>query len=569
MNNGLYPAASPGQSYSMAAGLGTPNGAVIAGTALCGEAGTSSVVAASSNVPASGAPVTTITVSLKNSTGPIAGASVELTQTTSSGSTGGATVSPAVGTTSASGVATFTVSDTNIQKVTYSAKDVSSGTTVLQTATVSFDGSPYVPLPPARICDTRPNNPSGLSGAALSQCEGHALHPNSYLTIQVAGLAGDDVPVGAVGVALNVTAIGATQPTYLTVYPASDSSRPIASSINAFTGVTVANLLVVDLPAAGSHAGEVTIYNLGGTVNVTVDVEGYYIASSTTQGSSQGSTQASLYTPLGSPQRLVDTRCSIASYLLMNAGYCSAIPTANSHLTGFQAGQVQAIKVTGLSGIPASGASAVVLNVTAAAATGGGYFTLYPTGTTRPTASNLNWKAGNAVANRVIVPVGSNGDVDLYASGAAQAVVDISGYLSTSGSGSPGVTLSPVRICDTRPGNPSKLSGAQAQCNNNTLSPLSQITIKVEGVGGLPSSGISAVMINLTAANAGSSGYLSVNPASRPPTTSDVNWTGAEKIAVPNLVLASVNASGDMIVYNGAGQSKVNIIVDVVGYMAG
>ncbi len=567
MNNGLYPAASSGQRYSMAAGLGTPNGAIIAGTALCGEAGTSSVVAASSNVPASGDSTTTITVTLKNSTGPIVGASVELTQALSSGGTAGSTVSPAVEATSASGVATFTVGDTNIQKVSYSAKDVSSGMTVLQTATVSFTGSPYIPLSPSRICDTRPNNPSGLSGAALSQCEGDALHPNSYLTIHVAGLAGDNVPIGAVGAALNVTAIGATQPTYLTVYPASGSSKPTASSINAFTDTTVANLVVVDLPTTGTYAGEVSIYNLSGTVNVTVDVEGYYIASSIT--TSQNSTQASLYTPLTNPSRLVDTRCSITAYSFAHSSYCNALPSANSHLTGFQAGEAQPIRVTGLSGVPASGISAVVLNVTATNTIGGGYFTLYPAGAIRPTASNLNWKSGNAVANRVIVPVGSNGNVELYASGIAQAVVDISGYLSLSGTGSSAVALPPIRICDTRPGNPSQLSGAQAQCNNDTLLPLSQITIKIEGVGGLPSSGISAVIINLTAASADSSGYLSVNPASRPPTTSDVNWTGAERIAVPNLVLASVNASGDIIVYNGSGQSKVNIIVDVVGYMSG
>ncbi len=567
MNNGLYPAASSGQRYSMAAGLGTPNGAIIAGTALCGEAGTSSVVAASSNVPASGDSTTTITVTLKNSTGPIVGASVELTQALSSGGTAGSTVSPAVEATSASGVATFTVGDTNIQKVSYSAKDVSSGMTVLQTATVSFTGSPYIPLSPSRICDTRPNNPSGLSGAALSQCEGDALHPNSYLTIHVAGLAGDNVPIGAVGAALNVTAIGATQPTYLTVYPASGSSKPTASSINALTDTTVANLVVVDLPTTGTYAGEVSIYNLSGTVNVTVDVEGYYIASSIT--TSQNSTQASLYTPLTNPSRLVDTRCSITAYSFAHSSYCNALPSANSHLTGFQAGEAQPIRVTGLSGVPASGISAVVLNVTATNTIGGGYFTLYPAGAIRPTASNLNWKSGNAVANRVIVPVGSNGNVELYASGIAQAVVDISGYLSLSGTGSSAVALPPIRICDTRPGNPSQLSGAQAQCNNDTLLPLSQITIKIEGVGGLPSSGISAVIINLTAASADSSGYLSVNPASRPPTTSDVNWTGAERIAVPNLVLASVNASGDIIVYNGSGQSKVNIIVDVVGYMSG
>ena len=50
--------------------------------------------------------------------------------------------------------------------------------------------------------------------------------------------------------------------------------------------------------------------------------------------------------------------------------------------------------MTGRGGLPATGVGAVVLNVTATGPTAQGYLTVYPTGGTRPTASNLNFMPG-------------------------------------------------------------------------------------------------------------------------------------------------------------------------------
>ena len=52
-----------------------------------------------------------------------------------------------------------------------------------------------------------------------------------------------------------------------------------------------------------------------------------------------------------------------------------------------------------------------MLNVTVAAPTSHGYVTAYGDGTTRPTASNLNFIEGQTVPNLVIAPVGANGKV--------------------------------------------------------------------------------------------------------------------------------------------------------------
>ncbi|MHB8263432.1 MAG: protease pro-enzyme activation domain-containing protein [Acidimicrobiales bacterium] len=548
-SKGDYPAASGSQTYSMAAGLGSPNGAVLTG-ALC-KSGTSSPPPTVTSVsPASGysSGGTSVTITGSN----FASGAVVLF--------GSVTATATTVDSSASIVAVTPPEQPGAVTVSVDVNGSSSTTTGSSANAFTFlAGNHYVPLSPTRICDTRPNNPSGLSGTTLSQCEGKTLGPGSTLTISVGGLG--SVPISATGAVLNVTAIGSTKSTYLTVYPASDGTRPTASSLNARTGTTVANLVNVALPTSGSSAGMISIYNLAGEVNVTVDVEGYMSASNTSR--------SSLYHPLANPSRLVDTRCSIPSYKSANSSYCNTIPSPNNSLKGFQAGEIQTIQLSGLDGLPTSGLAAVVLNVAATYTPAGGYFTVYPAGTARPTASNLNWKKGRAVANRVIVSVGANGTVELYASGAAQAIVDVSGYFVGGSSGNYIVPVSPVRICDTRPGNPSGLSGLQAQCTGDTLVPESQIVVKVDGAGGLPSSNISAVMINLTATGADSSGYLSVNPASRPPATSDVNWTGPELVAVPNMVVATVSSTGYITIYNGSGQSNVNVIVDVTGYMVG
>ena len=86
----------------------------------------------------------------------------------------------------------------------------------------------------------------------------------------------------------------------------------------------------------------------------------------------------------------------------------------------------------GHGGVPASGVSAVVLNVTVTQPKAAGYITVYPDGATRPLASNLNFVAGQTVPNLVVAPVGADGKVDLYngSSGTVELVADVSGYFS-------------------------------------------------------------------------------------------------------------------------------------------
>ena len=111
-----------------------------------------------------------------------------------------------------------------------------------------------------------------------------------------------------------------------------------------------------------------------------------------------------------------------------------------------------------------------------------GFLTVYPAGQNRSTASNLNFTRGETVPNRVIVPIGSAGQVALYANtGSLNVVVDVGGWY-TDGSGSssgslPFMAMAPSRIYDTR-------TGSGEPYADNTLGSGSVLAVQVAGVGG-------------------------------------------------------------------------------------
>jgi hypothetical protein len=79
--------------------------------------------------------------------------------------------------------------------------------------------------------------------------------------------------------------------------------------------------------------------------------------------------------------------------------------------------------------VPASGVSAVVLNVTATAPTSTTWVTVWPSGQPRPDASNLNVLAGQSRPNLVVARVGAGGRVSLYnAFGSTHLIADVVGW---------------------------------------------------------------------------------------------------------------------------------------------
>ena len=138
------------------------------------------------------------------------------------------------------------------------------------------------------------------------------------------------------------------------------------------------------------------------------------------------------YTSL-QPARLLDTR--------------AGSPTIDGAFAGGGAlgqGGVVNLTVVGRGNVPTTGVGAVVLNVTATSPTASGFVTVYPTGTQRPNASNLNFVTGQTTPNLVITKVGANGQVALFNSaGNTHLIADVVGWFP---SASPTPAVSNVTI---------------------------------------------------------------------------------------------------------------------------
>ena len=374
-------------------------------------------------------------------------------------------------------------------------------------------GGVLVPLAPARLLDTR----AGI-GAAGPVAAGGTVH------LQVDGRGG--VPASGVGaVVLNVTVTQPKVAGVVTVWP-EGAARPATSNLNFVAGQTVPNLVV----ARVGTAGKVDLLNAsGGTIQLVGDVSGYFTSGPPAAGG------------LGvlSPARLLDTR----------AGIGAAGPVA--------AGGTVHLQVDGRGGVPASGVGAVVLNVTVTQPKVAGVVTVWPEGAARPATSNLNFVAGQTVPNLVVARVGTAGKVDLLnaSGGTIQLVGDVSGYFTSGPPAAGGLgVLSPARLLDTRAG----IGAAGPVAAGGT------VHLQVDGRGGVPASGVGAVVLNVTVTQPKVAGVVTVWPegAARP-ATSNLNFVAGQ--TVPNLVVARVGTAGKVDLLNASG-GTIQLVGDVSGY---
>jgi hypothetical protein len=377
------------------------------------------------------------------------------------------------------------------------------------------DTAKFVPVTPARVLDTREGvgAPAGVVG------------PGGQIDLQITGRGGvPDTQISAV--VLNVTATEATRSGYVSVFPAG-GRRPTVSNLNIDSpGQTTANLVTV---AVGTN-GRVTLFSSGGT-HLVADVAGYYTAATTP---ADGRLQTT------SPQRILDTREGLGAPQ-------RTVPIG---------GQVD-LQVTGRGPVPRSGVSAVVLNITGDRASGDGYVTVWPAGTDRPLASNLNLVAGGTRANLVIVPVGPTGAVSLFTSGGADLIADVAGWFTDSTVAASGaglfVPINPTRVLDTRhePQVPTaRQSTWSQQIGSTTL---------------VPPNSTMAIAANITVTESGGAGFVTAWPAGTArPLASNLNTTGAGQ-TVPNAAI--VPLGGDRLaVYI---QSGAHLVIDINGWYTG
>jgi hypothetical protein len=212
-----------------------------------------------------------------------------------------------------------------------------------------------------------------------------------------------------------------------------------------------------------------------------------------------------------------------------------------------------------------TGATAVVLNVTAVDATAATNIRVYPTPTdgSVPTVSNLNVDPRVTVADLVTVQLGTGGQVRLRNdAGSVNLLADLAGWYvagstSDTETGSGLHPVAPLRLVDTR----------------STQSPLApgesrkvEVRLTADGQDSGVASNATAVVLNVTAVQPSAGTYLTVYPGPDPatkPVVSNLNPRRGDTVA--GLVIAKVDDATDSVeIYNNAGST--NVVVDLAGW---
>lgn len=193
------------------------------------------------------------------------------------------------------------------------------------------------------------------------------------------------------------------------------------------------------------------------------------------------------------------------------------------------------------------------MNVAVTATSAAGYLTVFPAGEARPDASNLNWATDQTVPNLVTAKLGVGGRVLLYnAVGSAHVIADVAGWFDDGTATTGGLfhPVSPRRILDTR-------SGA------GPLGATSPLELQVTGQGGVPVTGVSAVVMNVAVTGPTAVSFLTVFPAAEVrPWTANLNFVRDQ--TVPNLVVAKLGVGGRVSLANA--QGSTHVIADVAGW---
>jgi hypothetical protein len=365
----------------------------------------------------------------------------------------------------------------------------------------------FVPLTPCRVADTR--NPTGPFG-------GPALASQSIRSFTIPSSA-CGIPSTATAYSLNVTVVPSGSLGYISMWP-TGQPQPVVSTLNSLDGRIKSDAAMVPAGAGGA----VSVFATDAT-NVILDVNGYFVPTTV-------STAMAFY-PV-TPCRVADTR---------NAAGALGGPS-------LMGGQIRSFPVLSACGIP-SIAQAYSLNFTVVPQGPLGYLTLWPVGQAQPLVSTLNAPTGTLTANAAIVPAGTGGKINLYATDNSDVIIDINGYFAPPASGSLSLyPLTPCRVLDTR-----QAAGAFAGTLN----------VNVTGSGcGTPVTAQSYVF-NATVIPSITLGYLTLWPqgAAQPvvSTLNDLDGTLTSNMAIVPTDNGSVSAYAT---------DPTQLILDISGYFA-
>lgn len=240
---------------------------------------------------------------------------------------------------------------------------------------------------PSRVMDTR----SGIGGY------GTPFGPNISRVLDLSSTLPD--PSRTSAVVVNLTAVDGSQYSYLQAYP-NGVSAPLSSNLNFPPHRNLANRVIVGL---GTLAA-IVLYNSQGSVNVVVDLVGWY-----TNGQDVTAT-GGLYHP-ALPSRILDTRPQT------NVG---------PYTDPFPPNTTRSVQVGGQGAVSGS-ATAAVLNVGVTGPTSASYLTVSAGGGSG--TSDLNFQSGETLPNLDLVGLAGDGSVSVYNNlGYVDVFIDASGW---------------------------------------------------------------------------------------------------------------------------------------------
>ncbi|HEY7337893.1 MAG TPA: SBBP repeat-containing protein [Bryobacteraceae bacterium] len=413
------------------------------------------------------------------------------------------------------GAGTFTASLVTVGTQTITASDLfdatitgTSGGIVVSAAS----GLRFVPVTPCRLFDTR----HAGQGAPF-------ITANTSRSFAVPGACG--IPSTAQAYSLNVAVVPHTVLGFITVWP-TGQTQPTVATLNSIDGRIKSNAAIVP---AGT-GGAISVYATNDT-DVILDISGYFVPASTPG--------ALAFYPM-TPCRLVDTRNGTLLSGPFTGGSSRTLPVLSSSCN-----------------VPAS-AQAYSLNFTTVAPGQVGFLTAYPTGVSQPTVATLNalpplplTTTPVVIANASIVPAGTSGSIDVFASNATDLVVDINGYFAPPAAGGLSLyNLPPCRVLDTR--KPTGTAPFSGELDVNVLGAVCGGTPQAQGY-----------VFNSTVVPPAALGFLTMWPqGTTQPTVATLN--ALDGAITNNMAIVPTNNTE----VSAFGSNATHLILDMFGYFA-
>lgn len=254
----------------------------------------------------------------------------------------------------------------------------------------------FTAVTPARVFDSR----AGQSPNALVAIPKQKYGGSNVLQVNVANLRGATPASGIGAVSMNVTVTNPEAAGFLTVYPCG-GAVPLVSNVNFVAGQTVPNAVIAPVPASGQLCFFSNV-----PTDIIADINGWFSTANTGFNTV-------------APTRVFDTRPGESP---------NAVRTVEKRKVG--GGYVLEVTFTGLPGglTPASGVGAVSLNLTATNPEAAGFVTAFPCGTTPPFVSNLNYQAGQTVANAALSTLSADGKLCFFSNVPTDLIADLNGW---------------------------------------------------------------------------------------------------------------------------------------------